>query len=447
MQKFACVILAAGQGTRMHSEMPKPLHKVAGQSMVRHVIDAASALSPEKIIVVIGENMGDMAVEVAPHLTAVQKVANGTGGAVKPAAEHLQGFDGDVVVLFGDTPLVTSNSITKLLDKRREHSDTGLVYSAMRLDNPASYGRMVLGDGDILERIVEFKDANDDERQINLCNGGIMCADGTRLFDWLDALSNDNAQAEYYLTDLPAIARKENLSTRIVEVPAEDMEGVNSRLDLAMIEKKFQNRLRIKAMEEGITLQDPDTTYFSFDTKIAKDVTIGQSVVFGVGVEIETGANILPFCHLEQCIVHSNASVGPFARLRPNADIGENAKVGNFVEIKKTKLGRGAKVSHLSYLGDAVVGERANIGAGTITCNYDGFLKYKTVIEADAFIGSNSALVAPVTVGAGAFVGAGSVISSDVPSNALGVTRAKLLISKEWAKNFREKKQAEKEGA
>jgi len=438
MQKLACIILAAGKGTRMKSEMPKPLHAVAGQAMVRHVIDAASALSPEKLVVVIGPDMQALEKEVHPHPVAVQQLANGTGGAVKPAAAHLKGFDGDIVVLFGDSPLITTESIEKLIHERRAHSGTGLVFSAMRSENPGRYGRMVVSEGGILEKIVEYKDATEEERKITLCNGGIMCADGAKLFDWLDRLGNDNAQGEYYLTDLPQIARTENRTARIVELPEEDMAGINSRAELARVEKLFQNRLRQKVMEGGATLQDPETVYFSFDTEIAHDVTIGANVVFGRGVTIERGAEILPFCHLEECIIRKGAKIGPFARIRPGSEIGEEAKIGNFVETKKVKIGKGAKASHLSYLGDAEIGAGANIGAGTITCNYDGFSKFKTVIGKGAFIGSNTSLIAPVTIGDGAYVGAGSALSSDVPEDALAVVRAKTLIRKRWAKQFRD---------
>ena len=446
MQKLACIILAAGKGTRMKSDLPKPLHAVAGQAMVRHVIDAAGALAPEKTVVVVGPDMQALEAAVAPHPVAVQQVPNGTGGAVKPAAAHLQGFDGDIIVLFGDSPLITTDSIEKLVRLRRAHPDTGLVFSAMRPADPGGYGRMVVTEGDILERIVEFKDAGEDERKITLCNGGIMCADGARLFDWLDKLGNDNAQGEYYLTDLPQIARAENRTARIVELPEEDMAGINSRAELARVERIFQQRLRQKAMEGGATLQDPDTVMLSFDTEIAHDVTIGAHVVFGRGVRIESGAEILPFCHLEECVIRKGAKIGPFARIRPGSEIGEAAKIGNFVEIKKTVIGKGAKASHLSYLGDAEIGDGANIGAGTITCNYDGFSKFKTVIGRGAFIGSNTALIAPVTVGDGAYIGAGSALSSDVPADALAVVRAKTLIRKEWAKKFREKQKQQDKG-
>ena len=443
-KKLACIILAAGKGTRMKSAISKPLHKVVGKSMVRHVIDTTAKLNPDEIIVVIGKDMTDMKEEVAPYKTVIQEVANGTGGAVKPATKYLKGFDGNILVLFGDTPLITVKSIEKLLQVMNESDDTALAYSAMLLDNPASYGRMVVENGNILNRIVEFKDATDEEKRITICNGGIMCADGRYLFDWLGEIDCNNSQGEYYLTDLPEIAKKHGKVTRIVEVDADDMEGVNSREDLARVENIFQNRLRRLAMQNGVTLQDPNTVYFSYDTKIVADTVIGANVVFSTGVEIDSNVTILPFSHLEECRIKAGASIGPFARIRPDTEIGENAKIGNFVEIKKTKLGSGAKASHLTYLGDTEVGEHANIGAGTITCNYDGFFKYKTKIGKGAFIGSNSSLVAPVSIGNGAYVGAGSVITVDVPEDSLIVTRAKNIIREKWAENFRKAKQAEK---
>ncbi len=445
MQKLACIILAAGKGSRMKSDLPKPLHAVAGQPMVQHVIDAANALNPEKLVVVVGKDMDALAQAVQPHDVAVQDVPNGTGGAVKPTRQYLDGFDGDVVILFGDSPLITPESIEKLVKARRAHPDTGLVFSAMLPDDPGMYGRMVVEKDDILDRIVEYKDCTEEQRKITLCNGGIMCADGRHLFGWLEKLSNDNVQGEYYVTHLPEIARADNLATRFIEIPEEDMAGINSREDLARVEKLLQNRLRKKAMENGVTLQDPDTVMFCFDTDIGHDVTIGANVVFGRGVTIESGAEILPFSHLEDCIIRSGAKIGPFARIRPGSDIGENAKIGNFVETKKAVIGKGAKASHLSYLGDVEIGAEANIGAGTITCNYDGFLKYKTVIGAGAFIGSNSSLIAPVNIGDGAYVGAGSAVSGTVPADGLAVTRAKTLIRAEWAKKFRDKKRKEKE--
>lgn len=443
-EKLACIILAAGKGTRMKSSLPKPLHPVAGRSMVEHVLAAARELNPEKIVVVIGPDMEDVADAVAPWPCAIQVTANGTGGAVLAAKQELEHFDGDIAVLFSDTPLITPDTIRAMIDKRREKPETGLVYSGMMPDDPGQYGRMVLNDDGTLDRIVEYRDATDEERRIRLCNGGILCADGSRLFDWLGKIGNDNDQGEYYLTDLPPIARAENRDTRVAEAPAEEMEGINSRADLAKLEKMAQRRLREKAMENGVTLTDPDSVFFCHDTQLGQDVTIGPNVVFGPGVTVADNVTIHPFCHLEGVAIKAHASVGPFARLRPGTQIGEHAKIGNFVELKNAVMGDGAKASHLSYLGDATIGAKSNIGAGTITCNYDGFLKYKTTIGDGAFIGSNTALVAPIEIGRGAIVGAGSTLSKDIPEDSLAVERSKAKVFEDWATEFREKKSKEK---
>lgn len=429
----------------MMSALPKPLHALAGQPMVRHVITAAEALNPDKIVVVTGPDMAAVAEAVAPHAVAVQPVPNGTGGAALAAKEHLAGFDGDILIVFGDTPLVSADTMCRMVDIRRQFPAVGLAFSGMRPADPGRYGRMVMDDDGTLRKIVEFKDASPSEKQITLCNGGIVCADGAQLFGWLAKIGNDNAQGEYYLTDLPPIARKDNRTTQVVEVPAAEMEGVNTRAELSCLEARVQQSLREKHMLAGVTLTDPASVFFSMDTQIGQDVTIGPNVVFGPGVVIERDVEILPFCHIEGAYISSNASIGPFARLRPGSHIGHEAKVGNFVETKNARLGDGAKASHLSYLGDADIGAAANIGAGAITCNYDGFLKYKTTIGKGAFIGSNAALIAPVTIGDGAIVGAGSAIARDVPADALALTRAPQVEKAGWAKAFREKKKKEKE--
>ncbi len=439
-KKLGCIILAAGKGTRMKSALPKPLHEIAGRAMVKHVIAAAEALNPDKIVVVIGPDMEQTAEAVRPYATALQSVPNGTGGAALAAKEHFKGFDGDILIMFGDTPLVTTATMQKMVDIRRQFPAIGLTFSGMRVTAPNTYGRMVMDDDGTLKKIVEFKDASADERKITLCNGGIVCADGAKLFQWLGQISNNNAQNEYYLTDLPAIARKDNRQTHVVEVPAEETEGINSRIDLANVERLFQRKLREEHMLGGVTLVDPDTVYFSYDTLIGQDVTIEPNVFFGPGVKVRNNVHILANCHITGTEIEEGAHVGPFARLRPGSKIGKEAHVGNFVETKNTHIGAGAKAGHLTYLGDADVGERANIGAGTITCNYDGFLKHKTKIGKEAFIGSNSALVAPVTIGNGAFVGAGSTISRDVPDNALGITRAPQINKEGWVPEYRQKK-------
>lgn len=443
-RKLACIILAAGKGTRMKSALPKPLHPVAGLPMVNHVLASAESLSPEKIVVVIGNDMSEMAEAVKPHTTVIQKTPNGTGGAALAAKEALGRFDGDILILFADMPLMTTDTMQRMIDLRRQLPSIGIVFSAMQPENPGSYGRMVMGDDGTLDRIVEFKDATPEQKKITLCNGGVVCADGQRLFSWLEQITPDNAQGEYYLTDLPQMARRDNLQSHILEVPAQEMEGANTRADLARLEKLMQNRLREQAMLNGATLIDPDTVYLSTDTEIGQDVVIEPNVFIGRNVRIGNNVTIHAYSHLEGASVSDDAQIGPFARLRPGSSIGRAAKIGNFVETKNTHLGAGAKASHLTYLGDTEVGDKANIGAGTITCNYDGFLKHKTVIGADSFIGSNTALVAPVTIGHGAFVGAGSTITENVPDNALGITRAPQLTKENWAPEYKQKKMKQK---
>lgn len=444
-KKLACIILAAGKGTRMKSALPKPLHEIAGRAMVSHVVASCEALNPDKIVVVIGPDMQQVADAVKPHATAIQQTANGTGGAALAAREHLRNFDGDILVVFSDTPLVTSETMQRMVDLRRQIPAIGLTYSGFRPADPAKYGRMVMDEDGTLKKIIEWKDATEEQRKITLCNGGIVCGDGAKLFDWLSQVGNDNAQKEYYLTDLPPIARKDNRTTHVVEISEEETAGINTREDLAHLERLIQKRLRKQHMLGGATLVDPDTVFFSHDTVVGQDVTIGPNVIFGPGVTIANNVDIHAFSHIEGADIAEGASIGPFARLREGSKIGAKARVGNFVETKKTTLGAGAKASHLSYLGDADIGENANIGAGTITCNYDGYLKYTTVIGKDAFIGSNSALVAPVTVGAGAIVAAGSTITQDVPADALSVARAPQATKEGWAPRFKELKKAEKE--
>jgi bifunctional UDP-N-acetylglucosamine pyrophosphorylase / glucosamine-1-phosphate N-acetyltransferase len=443
-QKLACIILAAGKGTRMKSALPKPLHAIAGRAMVSHVIAAVEELNPEKIIVVIGNDMPEMQAAVKPHTVAVQTVANGTGGAALAAKDALAGFDGDVLIVYGDTPLVTPGALQKLVDARRLPA-VGVVYSGIRPAQCGTYGRMVTNEDGTLEKIVEYKDATEAQRKITLCNGGIVCADGKNLFGWLSQIGNDNAAKEYYLTDLPQIARRDNRTAHVVEIAASELEGANTRVELAALERLMQQRLREQHMLNGATLIDPDSVFFSFDTVIGKDVTIEPHVIFGPGVSVADGVVIHAFSHIEGADIAEGASIGPFARLRAGTAVGKKAKIGNFVETKKARIGAGAKASHLTYLGDADVGENANIGAGTITCNYDGYLKYKTVIGKDAFIGSNTALIAPITVGDGAVVGAGSAIHQDVPAGALSLTRAQQFTKDGWADEFKARKEEEKE--
>ena len=441
---LAAIVLAAGQGTRMKSSKHKVLHAVGGKPMVTHLLESLESLSPHRTIMVIGA-LGEQLQAEFPNLEFVTQAEQlGTGHAVQCALPALENDTSDLLVLYGDVPFITPATMKSMVDAKTGIENCGIVVLGFRTDAPAAYGRLITDTDGSLERIVEFKDATAEERAINLCNSGMMLIDGTHARNWLGELSNDNAAGEYYLTDLVAIARSHGQSVTVVETDETELLGVNSRAELATAEAIFQNRMRANAMASGVSLIAPETVFFSHDTNLAADVTVEPNVVFAPGVTVESGATIKAFSHLEGATVREGASVGPYARLRPAADIGPGAKIGNFVEIKKATLDEGVKVSHLTYIGDATVGAHANIGAGTITCNYDGFLKYQTTIGAGAFIGSNSALVAPVKVGDGAIVGAGSVVTKDVEADALAVSRAKQRSIGGYAANFREEKSAEK---
>jgi len=441
---LAVVVLAAGKGTRMKSDLHKVLHPVGGRPMLHHLLETVDALEPSRKILVVGAGREQVEASVQDCEIITQTEQHGTGHAVMVTRDALEGHSGDVLVLYGDVPFIPLDVMHAMIDARARDANTGLVALGFTPSDPGRYGRMVLDDGGTLERIVEYKDATEAERAITLCNSGMMLIDGSALFGWLDQLSNNNAAGEYYLTDLVAVARKDGRTIAVTQAAEEDVLGVNSRADLALAEACFQKAKREEAMAAGVTLIDPATNYFSYDTVIGQDVTIEPGVFFGPGVKVEDGATIKAYSHLEGATVRKGASVGPFARLRPAADIGEGAKIGNFVEVKKATLDKGVKVSHLSYIGDATIGADANIGAGTITCNYDGFLKFQTIIGAGAFIGSNTALVAPVTVGEGAMVGAGSVITKDVEDHALAVGRGKQMGKAGFAVKFREEQAAKK---
>lgn len=428
----------------MKSEMPKVLHRVAGRPMVGHVLAAVKALDPDHVVVVVGPGMDSVAAAVAPYPTAVQQEQRGTADAVRAAFGLLEGFTGDVVVLYGDTPLVTPDTLRAMVTARRQASDPAVVVLGMRPEDPGAYGRLILNARGGLEKIVEYLDASADERAVTLCNAGLMAFDGARMFDLIGRVGNQNAKSEFYLTDVVQIARVSGMACAVVEAAPAEVVGVNSRAELAEVERLMQRRLRKAAMDNGATLCDPDSTLFSHDTRLGRDVIVGAHVVFAPGVTVADGVEIKPFCHLEQTRIDSGAVIGPYARLRPGADIGPDAHIGNFVEIKNAVVESGAKINHLTYIGDARVGAKANIGAGTITCNYDGFSKSHTDIGAGAFIGSNSSLVAPVSIGDGAIVGAGSVVTSAVEADALVVSRAQQKAYVGWAKRFRERKQAEK---
>ncbi len=420
----AAIILAAGLGTRMRSTRPKVMHPLAGRPMIRHLLAACEARFG-RIVVVIGPDMPELEKTVAPHGVAVQRERLGTGHAALQAAPLLGGHDGDVAVLYGDNPLVSEATIGRLLAARAE---ADLVLLAMRPSDPGRYGRVVTGADGMVERIVEWADADEAERAIGLCNAGVVCARGPDLMRWLAAVKNDNAKGEFYLTDVVALARAEGLRVRAVEAPEAELRGINSRAELAAAEAVLQGQLRAAALDAGVTMQAPESVFLAYDTRLAADVVLEPHIVFGPGVTVEEGATIRAFSHLEGCVVKRDAIIGPYARLRPGTVVEPRAHVGNFVELKATTLGPGAKANHLSYLGDASIGAGANIGAGTITCNYDGVNKHRTEIGEGAFIGSDTALVAPVKVGARALVGAGSVITADVPDDALAIARGQQAV-------------------
>jgi bifunctional UDP-N-acetylglucosamine pyrophosphorylase/glucosamine-1-phosphate N-acetyltransferase len=418
----------------MRSALPKALHPIAGRPMLNHLLAACEAAGFERTVVVAGPGMEALERAAAPHASVVVQAERlGTGHAALQAAPLLDGFDGDAAVLYADNPLISVPTLRRLLARRAE-GGAGLALLAMRPADPGRYGRVVRDgpSGDVL-RIVEWADADPAERGIGLCNAGVLCAPAGDLVRWLRGLRNDNAKGEYYLTDVVALARAEGRRVVAEEAPEAELRGVNSRAELAQAEAAAQAALRTAAMDGGATLTAPETVFFSWDTRLGQDVTVGPHVVFGPGVVVEDGAAIHAFSHLERCLVRRAAIIGPFARLRPGAEIGQRAHVGNFVEIKAAVLGEGAKANHLSYLGDATVGAGANIGAGTITCNYDGVAKHPTIIEDGAFIGSDSQLIAPVRIGRGAYVAAGSSITEDVPADALAIARSKQANRDGWA--------------
>ncbi|SNS27595.1 bifunctional UDP-N-acetylglucosamine diphosphorylase/glucosamine-1-phosphate N-acetyltransferase GlmU [Antarctobacter heliothermus] len=422
---IALVILAAGKGTRMESELPKVLHQIAGAPMLWHTMRAGAALEPERTVVVAGHGFDAVAAaarDYDPDVTVVEQAEQlGTGHAVSQALPALDGFEGDVVVLYGDTPFISAETLEAMRAARATHDVVVLGFEAA---DPARYGRLVM-QGDDLTRIVEFKDATDEERAITLCNSGVIAADARLLAGMLSKVSNDNASGEYYLTDVPGLARVEGRTATVVRCLEAETLGVNSRADLAFAEAAFQTAARAALLADGVTLQAPDTVQLSWDTVVGRDAEIEPYVVFAPGVTIESGARIRAFSHLEGCHVSRGAVVGPYARLRPGAELAEDVHVGNFVEIKNAQLHEGVKANHLTYIGDAEIGARTNIGAGTITCNYDGVFKHRTVIGKDAFIGSDTMLVAPVTLGDGAMTGSGSTITADVPAGALALARGK----------------------
>jgi bifunctional UDP-N-acetylglucosamine pyrophosphorylase/glucosamine-1-phosphate N-acetyltransferase len=437
----AAVILAAGMGTRMKSAKPKVMHAVAGLPILGHVIAAAEGAECTRIVVITAPDADEVRAYATSlgAQTAIQDRQLGTGHAAAAAATVLKDFSGEVVVCYGDMPLMTAKTLEDSFVARKK---AGIAIVAFRSKSTA-YGRVIVGKTGLLDRIVEYRDADAKEKKIDLCNAGIMAAEAKPFFRWAAKLKNRNAQKEYYLTDIPILAKADKVRCAVVEAEEGEMMGVNSRAELADAEAAMQSRLRTVALTNGVGMLAPETVFLSHDTVLEADAQIGPYVVFGAGVTVRGGAEIKSHCVLEGAEVKRDAVVGPHARLRPGAVIGEGAHIGNFVEVKNSKIGKGTKANHLAYLGDATVGDAANIGAGTITCNYDGFDKHRTVIGDGAFIGSNSSLVAPVTVADGAYVGAGSVITKAMAENSLAVTRAEQREIPGWAEKFRKRKKSE----
>lgn len=447
---LALVVLAAGKGTRMKSDLHKVLHPIAGRPMLDHLLASAGELGAAQTVVIAGHGRDQLEAALAGRATiAVQEPQLGTAHAVLQAREALTGFEGDVLVLYADVPFVRAETMRAMLDRLHGPDSPAVVVLGFEPADALAYGRVIAADG-IIAKMVEHKDASEAERACRLCNSGLLAARADALFALLDRVGNDNAQGEYYLPDVVNIATADGeVCAVVVTDDPDEVSGINSRAELAEAEGRWQQRRRRRAMDEGATLTAPETVWFAWDTVIGRDVTIEPNVVFGPCVSVADKVTIRAFCHIEGASLASGVEAGPYARLRPGAVLEENAKVGNFVEMKKAVLGKGAKANHLTYLGDAEVGAGANIGAGTITCNYDGYFKHKTVIGERAFIGSNSALIAPVKIGADAIVAAGSAVSRDVADGELRLVRAEQLVKPGWADQFHDamkRKKAEKKG-
>ncbi|MBS0504258.1 MAG: bifunctional UDP-N-acetylglucosamine diphosphorylase/glucosamine-1-phosphate N-acetyltransferase GlmU [Proteobacteria bacterium] len=446
---LAAIVLAAGKGTRMKSDLHKVLHPIAGRPMLMQLLASLDVLGPERTIVVVGSGRDQLEKALAGREASivVQEPQLGTAHAALQAESALRDFNGDVLVMFGDVPFVSSATMRRLIERLHGPGDPAVVVLGFRPADPAAYGRIIEDEDGRIAKMVEFKDASEDERAVTLCNSGLMAVRAEDLFPLLRRVTNDNAAGEYYLPDIVMLAAADGRGSAVIETEASEVAGINSRAELAEAELAWQRRRRAEAMAEGVSLIAPETVWFSHDTRLGRDVIVEPNVWFGPGVTIADGVTIHGFSHLEGADVGQGAEVGPYARLRPGAELGAKSKIGNFVEVKKARLGEGAKANHLTYLGDAEIGAGANIGAGTITCNYDGFFKYRTSIGEGAFIGSNSALVAPVNIGAGAIVAAGSVITSDVEADALALGRGEQKTKPGWAGKFRAMMLARKKGS
>ena len=447
---FAAIILAAGKGTRMKSDLHKVLHPIAGHPMLLHLLDSFAELDLKRTVVVVGDKREQLDAALADRgvTTALQEPQLGTAHAALQARAALEGFSGHILVCFGDCPMVRADTVRRLIAALDEGAKVAVL--GFRPADPLAYGRIIADADGTVSKMVEYKDANDEERACDLCNSGLIVAHSDDMWPLLDAVGNDNAQGEYYLPDVATGAIARGDTVKVIETDADEVAGINSRAELAAAEAQWQALKREEAMAGGASLKAPETMFFSWDTELGRDVTVEPNVVFGPGVSVADGATIRAFSHLEGARVGEGCSVGPYARLRPGAVMEKDSKVGNFVEMKKTTLGEGAKANHLTYLGDTEVGAGANIGAGTITCNYDGYFKYKTVIGERAFIGSNSALIAPVRIGADAIVAAGSAVSRDVGDGDLRVVRGDQVVKPGWADRFhdamKKKKAAERKG-
>ena len=444
---IAAIVLAAGKGTRMKSDTHKVLHPIAGRPMIEHLLASLGQLAPERSVVVVGDGREQLQEALGGRVElTVQEPQLGTGHAVQQAEAALGGFEGDVLILYGDVPFVRPETMRAMVDRLGEGDAPAVVVLGFEPADALQYGRVIASDGRI-EKMVEFKDASEEERACTLCNSGLMAVRGEDLFGLLHRVRNDNAQGEYYLPDIVNLALADGQSCAVVlaEDP-EEVAGINSRAELAAAEGRWQQRRRLQAMADGATLVAPETVFFSWDTRLGRDVTVEPNVVFGLGVSVADKVRIRAFSHLEGADLASGVEIGPYARLRPGAVLAEGAKVGNFVEVKNSTIGKGAKANHLTYLGDADVGAGANIGAGTITCNYDGYFKHRTTIGERAFIGSNSALIAPLKIGADAIVAAGSAVTRDVDDGELRMVRAEQLVKPGWADRFHDAMKKKKAG-
>jgi bifunctional UDP-N-acetylglucosamine pyrophosphorylase/glucosamine-1-phosphate N-acetyltransferase len=432
--QLAVLILAAGKGSRMKSKLPKVLHTIAGKPMIKHIIDAAETLLPSLRVAVLSPNMDVVAREIKPYEIAIQSNPQGTGDAVAQSVPHFKNFDGDVIILYGDVPLVSSDTLKQFLDHHR-NGKFGATILAMAPPEATGYGRIFQNADGTLKKIVEESDATQDEKLVRLCNSGLMIVRAEYLTKYITKLSSKNAQNEKFLTDLPSLMMKDNIATGIIRGDFYELRGVNTRAQLAELEMAWQHKKRIAMMDAGVTLQDSNTIYFHHDTEIDADTIIGAHVVFGANVKIDSDVDIKNFCHLEGVHVKSGATIGPFARIRPHTVIGHDVKIGNFVEIKAAILHDGAKASHLSYIGDAELGENVNFGCGAITVNYDGISKHKTIIGKNVMVGSNSSLVAPITLGDNSYIAAGSTVTESVQSGDLVIARARQVNKSGRGKN------------